>query len=534
MRDLYECRNEIFLRSARRIAERRKTRRRVLTWCISLCLLITVCAVMPLLPEGKKDHGAALDGLGNYGNLVGNSNGVDMNKPVTDGIHDYGDEKLPQSPGSSAGLKGGIPDEGETDMKKMRIVLMISSVVLICAIAVNLTGCTAKVQAKNLMEGITPNAVTALDDLSAQNAKVTDFAVRLFQAGEKSGENTLISPLSVLCALAITANGAENETLFEMEEVLGLTTGELNLYLYSYMHSLPQGEKYKLSLANSLWFTDDNRFTVNQNFLQTNADYYGGDIYQSPFDEQTCKDINTWVKQKTDGMIPNILARIPDTAVMYLVNALAFEAQWQAAYEKSQIRDGEFTREDGTKQHAAFMYSTEGIYLQDEKATGFMKKYSGGKYAFVAMLPNEGISVSAYVDSLNAVVLNDMLSNPQYKTVYASLPKFETEYNVEMSDILKGMGMTKAFNPEQAEFGRIGTSTEGSIFISRVLHKTFISVNEKGTKGGAATVVEMEDGCVMPPEDMKEVYLDRPFVYLLMDCENNIPIFIGAMTDVEQ
>ena len=417
-------------------------------------------------------------------------------------------------------------------MKKTRISLVIISLLLVCAMAVNLTGCTMKVQAKDLMEGITPNNVDALDDLSSQNADVTDFAIRLFKASNENGKNTLISPLSVLCALAMTANGAEEETLAQMEEVLGMTTDELNLYLYSYMKNLPQGDKYKLSLANSIWFTEDERFTVNQDFQQTNADYYGADIYKAPFDKQTLKDINNWVKQNTDGMIPEILDQIPPEAIMYLVNALAFEAEWSEIYEKHQVKDGEFTKEDGTKQDVKFMYGSEGTYFEDEKATGFMKRYKGGKYAFVAMLPNEGVSVSEYIASLDGESLNALLANPQYATVHTSIPKFETEYKVEMSDILKSMGMTEAFDMYNADFEGLGTSTDGNIYISRVLHKTFISVGEKGTKAGAATIVEMKNGAAAEPTEPKEVYLDRPFVYMLVDCENNIPFFIGTMMDV--
>ena len=415
---------------------------------------------------------------------------------------------------------------------KTRISLVIISLLLVCAMAVNLTGCTMEVQAKDLMEGITPNQVNALDDLSSQNADVTDFAIRLFKASEESGKNTLISPLSVLCALAMTANGAEEETLAQMEEVLGMTTEELNLYLYSYMQNLPQDDKYKLSLANSIWFTEDERFTVNQDFLQTNADYYGADVYKAPFDKQTLKDINNWVKHNTDDMIPEILDKIPEEAIMYLVNALAFEAEWMEIYEKQQVRDGKFTKEDGTKQDVEFMYSTEGTYLEDENAIGFKKYYKGGKYAFVAMLPNEGVSVSEYIASLTGESLNALLSNPQYGTVHTSMPKFEMEHTVEMAEILKGMGMTEAFDIYNADFEGLGTSTAGNIYISRVLHKTFISVGEKGTKAGAATVVEMADGAAAEPQEPKEVYLDRPFVYMLIDCENNIPFFIGTMMDV--
>jgi len=416
-------------------------------------------------------------------------------------------------------------------MKKTHISLIIVSLLLVCTMAVNLTGCTMEVQAKDLMEGITPNNVNALDDLSSQNANVTDFAIRLFKTSAESGKNTLISPLSVLCALAMTANGAEEETLAQMEEVLGMTTEKLNLYLYSYMKNLPRSDKYKLSVANSIWFAEDKRFTVNQDFLQTNADYYGADIYKAPFNKQTLRDINNWVKQNTDGMIPDILDEIPEDAIMYLVNALAFEAEWQEIFEKNQVREGKFTKENGTKQNVEFMYSTDATYLADEKATGFMKKYNGGKYAFVAMLPNGEITVSEYIESLNGESLNALLTNPQYATVHTSIPKFETEYDVEMSEILKSMGMTDAFDVESANFSELGTYEDMNIFIGHVLHKTFISVGEKGTKAGAATVVEMKCGSAMPI-DPKQVYLDRPFVYMLVDCENNIPFFIGTMMDV--
>lgn len=417
-------------------------------------------------------------------------------------------------------------------MKKTRISLVIISLLLVCAMAVNFTGCTMEVQAKDLMEGITSNNVNALDDLSSQNADVTDFAIRLFKASNENGKNTLISPLSVLCALAMTANGAEEETLAQMEEVLGMTTDEMNQYLYSYMKNLPQGDKYKLSLANSIWFTDDERFTVNQDFLQTNADYYGADIYKAPFNNQTCKDINNWVKDKTDEMIPEILDKIPADAIMYLVNALAFEAEWSEIYEKQQVKDGKFTKEDGTKQEVELMYGVEGTYLEDENGIGFKKYYKGGKYAFIAMLPNEGVNVSDYVASLDGESLNALLNNTQHTTVHTAIPKFETEYSVEMSEILRGMGMTEAFDMYSANFKGIGTSSDGNIHISRVLHKTFISVGEKGTKAGAVTVVEAADGAAMEPQEPKEVYLDRPFVYMLIDCENNIPFFIGTMMDV--
>ena len=418
-------------------------------------------------------------------------------------------------------------------MKRNKKFFALVSLLLICVISANFYGCTSA-QAADLMEGITPNEITATGDISQGNAAVADFAVRLLRASNKTGENTLISPLSVLCALAMTANGAKGETLEQMEKVLGMTTEELNLYLYSYMNSLTQGEKYKLSLANSIWFTDHERFEVNQDFLQTNADYYGADIYKAPFNNSTLKDINDWVKERTDDMIPNILDEIPDEAVMYLVNALAFEAEWSEIYYKNQVRDGQFTKEDGTKQNAEFMYGSEGKYLEDKNAIGFIKYYKDCEYAFVAMLPNEGVSVSEYIASLDGESLRALLANKQRATVNTAIPKFETEYNVEMSEILSAMGMQDAFRLEKADFTAIGASSAGNIYINRVLHKTFISVGEKGTKAGAASAVEMNDECAADVTDSKQVYLDRPFVYMLIDCKNDIPFFIGTMMDIQK
>ena len=418
-------------------------------------------------------------------------------------------------------------------MKNKKFYLSISALLLLCAMLFNIVSCT-KVKAADLMEGVTPREVEAREELGEDNAAVTDFALRLFKTTNTGGKNTLISPLSVLCALAMTTNGAKGETREQMEATLGMSAEELNLYLYSYMNSLPTGEKYKLSLANSIWFRDDERFTVNEDFLQTNADYYGAGAYKAPFDKSTKKDINNWVKENTDGMIPEVLDEIPPEAVMYLVNALAFEAEWSDIYKKTQVRDGTFTKEDGTKQSAEFMYSEEHRYLEDEKATGFMKYYRGSKYAFVALLPNEGVTVKEYLNSIDGEALSALLSAPKGNSVQAAIPKFETEYSTEMSEILKSMGMSLAFDEDNADLSGLGSSSAGNIYINRVIHKTFISVAEKGTKAGAATVIEMPTKGDSAPDETKRVYLDRPFVYMLVDCENNIPFFIGTMMDIEK
>ena len=392
-------------------------------------------------------------------------------------------------------------------------------------------------QSDDLMDGINPrsNAGGDIEITDVSDAAVSDFALRLFKESMEDGENTLISPLSVLVALSMTANGADNETLSQMESVLGMPIDQLNTWISTYMANLPEEEKYKLSLANSIWFKDDPTFVVNEDFLQTNADYYGAGIYKAPFDDSTLKEINKWVEDNTDGMIKDILDQIPEDAVMYLVNALAFDAEWQNIYNEYQIQDGKFTTEDGTVRDVELMYSNENKYLNDDEAEGFIKYYANRKYAFAALLPNEGVSVSEYIASLDGEHLHDLLSDAKTTPVDAAIPKFETEYKVEMSEILKKMGMPDAFDGTLADFSKLGSTTDGkNIFINRVIHQTYINVDGKGTKAGAATVVEMTKESAMEPMDPpKQVYLDRPFVYMLIDCETNLPFFIGTMMDVK-
>ena len=261
---------------------------------------------------------------------------------------------------------------------KIRKFKRFVAIMVVAAMLCSGLGCM-NMQAINLMDGIIARNIETVADMNKGNATVTDFALKLFKESMEDGKNTLISPLSVLCALSMTANGADGETLSQMEDVLGMSVSELNMYVRSYMDGLSEAEKYKLKLANSIWFTDDERFTVNQDFLQTNADYYGADIYKAPFDDTTLKDINNWVNENTDEMISDILDEIPDAAIMYLVNALAFEAEWNDIYLKTQVREGKFTTEDKSEKTVEFMYSTESDYLEDEDATGIIKYYKDGK-----------------------------------------------------------------------------------------------------------------------------------------------------------
>ena len=388
-----------------------------------------------------------------------------------------------------------------------------------------LTGCAGTTE--DLTAGYIPQAVS--DKVLMPDTHPANFAVSLFQSSVEAGENTLVSPLSVLAALAMTANGAEGETLAQMEQVLGATPAQLNSWLHSYLSQRKEDDA--LRLANAIWFNTHERFTPNQDFLQTNADYFGAGIHAARFDDAARRDINDWVADHTGGMIRDILDQIPDDAVMYLVNALAFEAKWAAVYTEDQVREGTFTTEDGREQNAQLMYDTLYSYLETENATGFIRHYQGG-YAFAALLPNEGTTVSELVAGLDGDSLTELLSEPRSIAVDTAIPKFKAESTLEMSTILQNMGMTDAFDPMLADLTGLGTSSAGNIFISRVLHKTFISVGEQGTRAGAATIVEANDRAMAVTEDDRQVILDRPFVYMLIDTENDLPIFMGTCMEL--
>jgi len=180
-------------------------------------------------------------------------------------------------------------------VKKIRVYIAL---LLIIAIATGVAGCTVSVQAANLMDSIKPGNVSGKPIDSAFTESMADFAIELFKKSISDRENSLVSPLSVTLALAMTANGAGGDTLAQMERLLGgdITLDELNRYLYSFVSGLKSTDKAKFAIANSIWFRGDkDRLQVNNAFLQTNADYYGADAFASAFDSKTVNDINNWV-----------------------------------------------------------------------------------------------------------------------------------------------------------------------------------------------------------------------------------------------
>lgn len=360
------------------------------------------------------------------------------------------------------------------------------------------------------------------------------FSFELFKECDEIGENILISPASVMFALGMTANGGVGDTLKEMERVLGgegANIGDINAFYREYAKKLENAEEIKISIANSIWINKDILTTAKEAFLSACDSFYGADVYRAVFNDETIKLVNKWVKENTDGMIKELLKEFNGDEAMMLINAIAFDGKWEKTYCEDQVRDTIFTTDEGEETSVQGMYSDERVYIEDENTTGFIKDYKGG-YRFVALLPDENISIDEYVASLTYDKYKNLMESERRAFVSAMLPKFQYDYGKEMKDALKAMGMPSAFEPSKADFSNMIDDELVKLYIGKVLHKTHIEVGEEGTRAAAVTAVMMDLATEIIEEEKKEVFLNRPFVYMIIDEENEIPLFMGVVRNM--
>ena len=394
----------------------------------------------------------------------------------------------------------------------------------------NIQNLTPIFTANNLMASI--KAESAQEKELDENfvLKQTEFYLNLIQKTAKDGTNTLVSPYSLVQCLGMVANGADGQTLDEMQNVIGggLSIDELNQYFYTQSNNQPNQDGCKFLTSNSIWFRDDQ--PIAKDFLQTNANYYHADAFSvQDFGSQTVEDVNKWTASKTDNMIPKLVDSFDSDTMMTLINAVTFDADWKQEYAWANEVDDWFTAYDGTKQKASVlssenlpMHHAEEYYLSDEHSTGFLKYYADGRYAFAVMLPEEGMTTTEYINTLTADSLHNMLANPEHVNVRTSMPEFSYEYEVQLPKVLSEMGMPSMFE------GGLNRMTDGDndYFVSEVVQKTFIDVNKKGTKAAAATMAVVATSATMTE---KEVICNRPFVYCIVDTETSLPMFIGTV-----
>ena len=372
----------------------------------------------------------------------------------------------------------------------------------------------------------------------------SDFALRLLCESRAvyEGDGLLVSPLSAMIALAMTANGAEGDTLREMEEVLcggmpgGMSIGKLSAELYNYTASLASTDDAKFNMANAIWVTSNPSFSINKNFVNTVTNTFDADIIAADL-PNSIGAINDWAKKETFGMIPSILNEgdLDADTVMVLLNALALDALWaKQADSKYDCFEDEFKGIDENIQTVTFMNTECEGYLEGKGAVGVVKEYKGKNYAFLAILP-EG-NVYSYAESLSGKDLLKLYDNRINAggnvEVSAKIPHFSFDCKIEMKKVLQKMGMESAFSSAGADFSGLGIDSRGNIFIDRVIQKTHIDLDNSGTRAAAVTAVTIQAEGGMMDTKFYRVEFDRPFLYAIIDTQSGLPIFIGICDNI--
>ena len=354
-----------------------------------------------------------------------------------------------------------------------------------------------------------------------------DFSVNLMKELFSKEENLLISPVSVEAALLLAANGAAGETQEEFRKLFGgeMSFTELQTEASEYFRNLPSEEKAKFHLANSLWMEEN--LEVKDEFISKNRELMNAEVCQIPFNEAAVEKMNNWVYKNTDGMIDRIIEEVDPANLLYLLNALSFDGEWQKVYEQRNVRDTIFHGLDDADHSITGLFSEEALMIAGEECDGFVKPYGNGRYSFVAFLPKENISFDTFVANLTGAKLLLLPASARQQEVDTMIPKFSVQYGKMLSAVLMKLGLSEAMSG-RADFSGI---SDVSLGIDEVIHKTSLTLDERGTKAGAVTAVMLK--LTSLPLAKPKIYLDRPFVYEIIDNSTLLPLFIGTFIKPE-
>ena len=370
------------------------------------------------------------------------------------------------------------------------------------------------------IEAIDPNVVEAN----------TDFGFNLFHEIRKSEQdkNIFISPFSVSVALAMTLNGAAGETETAMVDTLQLQDIETDAINPNYallQQTLEMADpKVTLTIANSLWSEQD--FSFNPEFLNRNSQFFDAEISSLDFaDPNSVNTINQWVNDKTSGKITEILKEISTDEVLFLINAIYFKGSWQTKFDPAKTRDGDFHLSDGTTKQVSMMFR-DGTYpfYYGENFQAISLPYGDGKIGMYIFLPFRNSDLNTFLDSLSAQSWENWISQFHEQKIWVQVPKFKLEYRVDLSDMLKALGMGVAFGKNLADFSRM--SSDADLYISRVDHKAVVEVNEEGTEAAAVTNVGVAVTSLPP-----QFIADRPFFFAIRDNETGTVLFMGTVVE---
>ena len=421
------------------------------------------------------------------------------------------------------------------------------SLLLACALGLGLlSGCAQASAAKELTA---PKLSVNPSNSEEVNGALAGFGLELLKKSrDANGEtamnsdmdhmpfSTLVSPLSVALALSMTANGAAGNTLAQFQDVLGggVDLVELNTACAQLMADYQGlGGSTKCAIANSLWVDPEGQ--IKDDFIGQCRGIFDAQVFSAQLSEPgIVKDLNSWVSQHTNKMIPEIINQpFPEETACLLVNALYLKNSWLSEFDPLSTHTMDFHHAGGPDSQVEYLrkFDTQLSYLQGKGAQGVVLPYDDGRLAFVAILPDlypDSPDFGQWLNNLEGNSLSQLINNRE-DAIFLSfaMPKFSAEWKGNLEDILPELGLEDAFDAARADFSNLGDSPEG-YYISQVIHATKIEVNEKGTEAAAATVVAAESGAAAPPQEGITLILDRPFLYGIVDLYTGVPLFLGT------
>ena len=369
----------------------------------------------------------------------------------------------------------------------------------------------------------------AAEIIQADNALAFELFGEVIQLTDD--ENIMISPLSISYALGMTYNGAAESTLQAFNEVLhfsDLTSDEVNESYKDLMEQLLNlDDRVDFSIANSIWYRKG--FQVLPDFINTNQKYFDAAVEEVEFSDPNTLDlINGWIEDKTKDKIQDMLDYIPGNAVMYLINAIYFNAPWKYEFDKTETYSGNFELSGGSSHQVDYMRVSGNFqYSYNEDFTAVELPYGDSAFSMVVMLPAHGSTVSELIAGMDIEKWKNSFDNSRLTGVQVDLPKFKYDFKELLNEPLKNLGLGVAFSPDEANFTRI--TPPGDIWISRVIHQSFIDVQEEGTEAAAATIVEMNKLSAGGGASAIPFKTDRPFIYLIKENSTGAIVFLGKV-----
>jgi serpin B len=414
----------------------------------------------------------------------------------------------------------------------MKNVMFSLTLIAIAGLSASMTSC------EKTQESTPPGDPVPIE-LSLKQKEVVGsankFAFDLFVpivAEKKGAENIMISPFSVTSALSMTLNGAAGGTFDAMKAGLrydGQTIEEINeTYLKLMQDMVPVDERVIMEIANSVWV--EKRLSVKKPFMTALETYYLAEARSFDVtDDGAVNVINGWIADKTHDKIQKMLESLDPDLAMLLINAVYFNGKWRYQFDKDDTQDLPFYVTPESPVEVPMMYQKEKFAVAGtDKATLVELPYGQGNYSMVVMLPDEGVSLEEVASDLNPETWAQWMAYLSNGTteVELSLPRFKYEFKRKLNDDLKNLGMGVAFEPFLADFSNI---SDQGLFISFVLHQTFIETNEEGTEAAAATVVGISLTS-MPPQP-QVININRPFLYFIRETSTGTIVFMGQVVD---